>query len=286
MNILKSLFISLFIMLAMVIFVKSLTELSFSDLSYEWLGTAISSASVLGFFSWVFILKPPRTTINLWLFSALILIGTVLSLAAGSVHEFGFQPFLLSSFIFGLWLLYLYWYSFFSGRSALKIKVGEAFPPFSAINEKGEAVTEKSFLGSPTLLLFYRGNWCPLCMAQINEIADKYRAISEGGTEIFLVSPQSASHTKRLARRFNVPFNFIIDRELKLAKILNNFHDNGTPFGIQVFGFDSDTVYPLVVILDQHNKVAWIDQTDNYRLRPVPGNFISVINNLSLNPTS
>jgi len=39
-------------------------------------------------------------------------------------------------------------------------------------------VKSASFIGKPTLIIFFRGTWCTLCMAQIKEVVLQYKEIA------------------------------------------------------------------------------------------------------------
>lgn len=52
---------------------------------------------------------------------------------------------------------------------------------------------------------------------------------------------------------------------------------NGLPFGMQLLGYDSDTVMPTVIITDDEGKIIFADLTDNYRVRPEPETFMRVL---------
>jgi hypothetical protein len=51
----------------------------------------------------------------------------------------------------------------------------------------------------------------------------------------------------------------------------------GLPFGMQLLGYDSDTVMPTVIITDDEGKIIFADLTDNYRVRPEPETFMRVL---------
>lgn len=46
--------------------------------------------------------------------------------------------------------------------------------------------------------------------------------------------------------------------------------------GMEVLGYDSDTVMPTVIMTDATGKILFADLTDNYRLRPEPETFLKV----------
>ncbi len=59
-----------------------------------------------------------------------------------------------------------------------------------------------------------------------------------------------------------------------MAEALELSHDFGTPAGLQLIGFESETVLPTVIITDRERRVIWRHETDNYRVRPEPETFL------------
>jgi peroxiredoxin len=80
-----------------------------------------------------------------------------------------------------------------------------------------------------------------------------------------------------LARKFDAPFDFLTDEGNKAARALGIDHPNGLPMGMQVLGYDSETVMPTVIITDKGGRVLWAHETDNYRVRPDPDVYLAVL---------
>lgn len=173
-------------------------------------------------------------------------------------------------------LAYVFWYSVFGDRNHSLLEVGKTLPEFSLADAQGNIVTSQDMSKQPSLIMFYRGNWCPLCMAQIKEVAEQYRELEARGIKIYMVSPQSGGHTNSLAKRFDVNMNFLIDENNKAADTLQIKAENGLPMGLQALGYDSDTVMPTVVMTNAQGKIIFADLTDNYRVRPEPEDFLKV----------
>jgi len=76
---------------------------------------------------------------------------------------------------------------------------------------------------------------------------------------------------------FEVPFIYLVGTGNKVARQLKLLAQNGLPFGMQLLGYDSDTVMPTVVITDAEGKIIFADLTDNYRVRPEPETFMRVL---------
>ena len=92
-----------------------------------------------------------------------------------------------------------------------------------------------------------------------------------------MISGQPHEKTEALARRFDVPFRYWVDVDLRAAKRLGIFHAGATPLGFEVLGYDSDGVLPTAIVVDAEGTILLADQTDNYRVRPEPQTFLDVL---------
>ncbi|HEY9033855.1 MAG TPA: redoxin domain-containing protein, partial [Pseudomonadales bacterium] len=179
-------------------------------------------------------------------------------------------------------LLYQFWYSRFGREQSQALVVGQRLPSLQLADGDGKPVHTDQLAG-PLLLIFYRGNWCPLCMAQIREVAGQYRELHARGVTTLLVSPQPHENTASLAERFEVPFLFLVDEGNRVARQLGIVAENGLPAGLEVLGYDSDTVMPTVVMTNAAGVIIFSDQTDNYRVRPEPDVFIRILDQAGVN---
>jgi len=170
---------------------------------------------------------------------------------------------------------YLFWYSRFPARTGSRIRRGLPLPEFTARRLDGTEVSSRDLMGSPALLVFYRGNWCPLCVTQVKDIAKNYRKLSERGIRTVLVSPQSQEHTSDLAERFDAPMEFWIDEGLAAARALGIADIGGLPAGMGILGYENDTVLPTSILVDADGVVFHDDQTDSYRIRPEPEDYLA-----------
>lgn len=178
------------------------------------------------------------------------------------------------------WRAYTHWYSRFGRESSPALTVGATLPADLPFVEHGRGpVTATDLRGQPTVLLFYRGNWCPLCMAQVGEIAERWREVEALGAQVALVSPQDEGHTRALAARHDVAFRYLRDDDLAAARRLGIANEDGTPAGM--LGYESDTVLPTLVVTDAEGRIVYADQTDNYRLRPTPETVLAALRSAS-----
>lgn len=276
---LKSLFISGFLTYAWVASVWAVLQWLRGGDPLMWSGVLLANAPFALMISyWMLFRQQARTSADLPWLRVLSLVGGALC-AYGSVRDADVAPMAIwwalggVAGVFG----YVRWYSRFGRQASAALIVGRELPEFELLGADGTAVRSADLRGQPTVLLFFRGNWCPLCMAQIREIAEQYRAMESAGVRVALISPQPHRNTEALARRFQVPFDFLTDTGNRAAQTLGIAAPGGLPAGMQALGYDSDTVMPTVIITDREGRVVWTDETDNYRVRPEPETFLQVL---------
>jgi peroxiredoxin len=158
-----------------------------------------------------------------------------------------------------------------------KLVGGAPLPDFEAEDLDGTTGRAADLRGRTVLFMFYRGNWCPFCMAQVREITGRYRELSARGVELVLVSPQPTELTERVAGIYKVSARFWVDRDLRAARTLDIAQDHGVPAGPAARKYGHDTVLPTAIIVDAEGRILFTDQTDNYRVRPDPAIFLRAL---------
>jgi peroxiredoxin len=236
-----------------------------------WVGALVAVVPLVSFMSSLVVIKRARTFRNQYLMLALAAIGTTMAF-----FEFE-SPASWYALFLGLipTFAYVFWYSVLDRSRSARLEVGATLPELALRDGDGNAVVPSE--GKHGLYMFIRGNWCPLCMAQVKEIAAQYRELEARGVEVFLISRQRAANTRSLAKRFDAPIRFCVDEDGELARQLGIEHIGGVPFLMEPLGYDADSVMPTVVITDPTRRIIFADLTDNYRVRPDPSTFLAVL---------
>ena len=242
-----------------------------------WAGVLGTSAPLLVLLGWAYATRSlARTSAGLPVVTAAAVSGVALSLFASDGADGGTSRILAGVGLLGT-LTYVFWYSKLDRKETPLLRRGLPLPFFEATDESGTPFSSTTLLGRPAVILFYRGNWCPFCVAQVGELAAAWRELERRGAQVVLVSPQPASHTRALAERLGVPMRFVVDDESRIGRALGIVHEGGLPAGLQVLGYDSDTVLPTAIVTDAEGRILLADATDNYRVRPEPATFIAVL---------
>jgi len=239
------------------------------EVGLAWVGALVAISPLVAFMASLVLFKRARTTRHSILVLVPALLGTMLSFLAyeSPASWYALWLGLLPS------LAYFFWYSRLDRSAPTPIAVGGTLPELGLRDADGNTVRASN--GRYALYMFVRGNWCPLCMAQVREIAAQYRELATRGVDIYVITSQPDNHTRTLARRFDVPIRFCVDEGGRLARRLGIEHPGGVPFLIGGYGVDS--VLPTVLITDPQRKIIFVDMTDNYRIRPEPATFLAVL---------
>ena len=277
---LKAAYVSLYLSLIWIISLWAAWQLVTGDNPLAWSGVLLTSAPLaLGI--GLLMLKPvvARTRANLPEAHVLILLGSGLILFKG--WQLGdWTPALYGGLSYAGFLLYVYWYSQYGRTPSQSLHTGKPLPDVTLVNESGQPEALHTLIHRPSVLLFYRGNWCPLCMAQIREVAEAYREIEALGADVLLISPQPETQTRQLADKLGVAFRYLTDPGNQAAKTLGIASAFGIPTGLEALGYDTEAPMPTVIITDAEGRVVWADETDNYRVRPEPEVFLNVLRSM------
>lgn len=279
MNSLKSIFISGYMMAIMGIAGYAGWMLYRGATPLAWLGVMLTVGPILSVITVLMTFKNvARTSAHFPLINLLGVAGTSLATWAWQQQGASLIAPVLAVAAWVNFLLYAYWFSTFGNRQpSLKLIVGTRLPHFTVLDAHDETVSSAQLTDKPAILIFYRGNWCPLCMAQLKELVALYDEISALGVRVAMISPQPHSNTIALAEMFKVKFDFLTDKGNAAALALGIENINGTPMGMQMLGYDDDTVLPTVIITDRAGKIVWTHETDNYRIRPEPKIYLDVL---------
>lgn len=99
--------------------------------------------------------------------------------------------------------------------------IGETIPSVELKTPKGESKTTTSiFAEKPTVIMIYRGGWCPFCNAHLSEIQNAQENILKLGYQLIAISPDSPENLKATNEKSKLDYNLYSDADGKLIKAM------------------------------------------------------------------
>jgi len=140
------------------------------------------------------------------------------------------------------------------------IKISEKVPKVYVRNLKGELINLQDIVNQkPTVLIFYRGGWCPYCNLQLADLNKVEKDLLNMGYQLAAIS---------------------IDKPEKLKESLDNHHLNYTLFSDSkaeasiAFGLAFKVADDYYKMLLSHNMNLQEASGENHHILPVPAVFI------------
>lgn len=250
-----------------------------------WAGVLLVNAPILLRLAWLVGRGSARggtqlvlATVCAWFGAAITLLGT---LSLGDPRPLAWAY--CAAGLVGLCVCLL-WYQPVRAERNDDPRPGQNLPSRALVGLDGEPVSTSSLLGRPAVILFFRGSWCSLCMAQLRELRRRQPQLERRGARLVVISAQPANRAVRLAQRLNLGLEWWVDPQLALARCLGIIDPGGTPLGLGLLGYSADTVLPTVLITDSRGEILYVDQFENARARPEPVAFLRVLDTMTLAP--
>lgn len=110
-----------------------------------------------------------------------------------------------------------------------------------------------------TVLVFYRGHWCPYCRRYLTKLSANGSRFKERGVRMAAVSPEPMATTQSFARDLDVPFPLLSDVE---GQVIARY---GTRNGR--LGVGNHLPHPAVFIIDTDGAIRFRSIDRNYKKR-------------------
>jgi peroxiredoxin len=242
-----------------------------------WVAAAVANLPLPMFWLRLRFSRVARTSADLPLLILVSAAGAVVALwETYMARSAVWQPAAIAIVGTTLLLLYVFWYSRLGRMPNARLEIRNKLPEFELADLDGGRVRSSQFLGAPAVWLFYRGNWDPFCVAQVHEIAGRFADLEKLGIQLNLVSSQPADKVRQLAGELSAPVRFLVDRNAEVAEALDIAERHAIPAG-SAAGYARVGAMPTTIVTNGSGTILFTDQTDNYRVRPEPDIYISIL---------
>lgn len=139
----------------------------------------------------------------------------------------------------------------------------------------------------PTLLIFYRGGWCPFCNLQLRELARAKPEFDRRGVQIVAISVDRPSEEAKTQARHGVAFPMLSDSRLVAHQSYRVIHVPGEAEREILAGYEVDLAshsgeahgsfaVPASILVDRSGVVCFVHVDEDFKTRPSAEQLLAV----------
>lgn len=173
-------------------------------------------------------------------------------------------------------------------KSICPILIGENIPELTLINTDNQPVELKKLLKEkPTVMIFYRGGWCPYCNAHLAKIAEIENDIIKAGYQVIAISPDEPEQLTHTIDKKELKYTLLSDGDGKLMQAMGiAFKANDAKWKtnqLQKYSGGKNTGFlpvPSVFVVNTKGEVMFEHINPNYKQRLDGKLLMAVLNTL------
>lgn len=174
---------------------------------------------------------------------------------------------------------------------ATPLAVGAAVPTVNLHAETGAVISLRDALGGkPTVLIFYRGGWCPFCTRHLAALGEAQPALTAAGFQLIAISPDRPEKLRARPTHEHLPFTLYSDSKMQATQafgIAFKVEDAAVARWKESHGIDLESdsgethhllPHPAVFIVDAGGTIRYAHVNPDYKVRMSPEEIIAAAN--------
>ena len=169
-----------------------------------------------------------------------------------------------------------------SAEDIRPILVGSKLPPISLRDTKGKTLSLNATIArKPSVLIFYRGGWCPFCNTHLSSLRATEAPLQKLGYDILAISPDSAANLDATIQKNKLGYQLLSDSTMAAARALGIAFrmDDETlkkyrEYGIDLEKSSGETHHqlpaPAVFLVGRDGTIHFSYVNPNYKVRLAP----------------
>lgn len=179
---------------------------------------------------------------------------------------------------------------FSSGIEQQILPVGSLAPEFTLPDANGRMVHSADLLAlGPLVVNFFRGRWCPYCLAELRAWRDLYPQLRARGALLVAISPQTVHQNDLLLQQHPFPFPVLSDAGSVIAErfriaytvpLYHQQHYRSILVNLPFVNGDPSWRLPLpaTYLLRDDGIIAFAQAHADFRVRPEPEEVLATLN--------
>lgn len=162
------------------------------------------------------------------------------------------------------------------------LTVGSDAPAFTVRRPTGEVLRfDPKSLERPTLLIFYRGGWCPYCNAHLGQLRTVQPTLLEMGYDVLFLSADRPERLIPSLKEKDLPYTIVSDAEMNASRAFGIAFrvDDATVANYKKWNIDLEQAsgqthhelpVPAVFIVDRGGVIRFAHWNPDYKIRIDP----------------
>lgn len=170
------------------------------------------------------------------------------------------------------------------------LKSGEKAPNFKALDHNGDQIDlQKMLTKGKVVLLFYRGEWCPVCNRYLSNFQDSIQYILDKGTSVIAVTPETKDNAAMSIKKTGMTFSVVsdIDEEIMnkydvLFSVTESYQNKinnlfSTDIATNNGHNEAKLPVPATYIINQNGEIGKVFFDYNYKNRATVGEILKAL---------
>jgi peroxiredoxin len=170
------------------------------------------------------------------------------------------------------------------------LKVGDAIPDVTVRTEENQVVSLKKLVAEkPTVLIFYRGGWCPFCNRHLQSLVGIEEDVNQAGAQLLAISMDTPEKLKATPDRAKLGYRLLSDSDANAAKafgIAFKVEDSLVLKYKDAYHIDLEAAsgndhhilpYPAVFIAGTNGIIRFAHVNPDYKVRLEPAKILEAI---------
>jgi len=172
---------------------------------------------------------------------------------------------------------------------SVPLKVGDTIPDVTLRTEEDQSVSLRQLVSAkPTVLIFYRGGWCPFCNRHLQALAGIEDDLAKAGAQLLAISMDQPSKLKATPDRDKLHYRLLSDSDAVAAKAFGIAFkvDDATIEKYKTYGINLEAAsgkdhhilpHPAVFVVSTNGVIHFAHVNPDYKVRLEPSKILEAV---------
>jgi peroxiredoxin len=148
----------------------------------------------------------------------------------------------------------------FSAQNVHPLTVGDSVPSGILSTIDGKTVEFKKLISQkPSIVIFYRGGWCPYCNLQMGQLVTIEPELKKIGYQVLAISPDKPQKLRESLGKHKINYTLLSDRSMEITR---------------KFGLAYQVSPQILEAMQKHNVDLDSNTGNNLHMLPVPAAYV------------